>query len=177
MTPSPTERLILRAWTPDDAPAVLEIYRHAEVYRYLAPGSRPMQTLADAEMGLRRRMDRTAELGFGLWAVECRQSGEVLGACGLNRLDETGEIEVAYHFRPDAWGRGIASEAARQCVEHGLTTLGLDVIVGITHPENVASQRVLKKAGLTYTGPATYFGIPVERFERRRDARHVSMGD
>jgi RimJ/RimL family protein N-acetyltransferase len=58
----------------------------------------------------------------------------------------------------------LATEGAREGLRYGFETLGLETIVGIVHPENIASQRVLVKLGLTFTNEAEYFGIRVYRY-------------
>jgi RimJ/RimL family protein N-acetyltransferase len=67
------------------------------------------------------------------------------------------EIEVGYRLAPNAWGRGYATEGARAVVRYGFADLGLDRIIGLTHPDNAASQRVLQKAGLKDSGWGNYY--------------------
>jgi ribosomal-protein-alanine N-acetyltransferase len=100
--------------------------------------------------------------------VADRANEHLLGWCGLGVLDETGEVEVKYLLRPDSWGRGLATEAARQSLGYAFGEAGLDLVIGLTHPENIASQRVLEKIGLTFTNRAVYFNFDCYRFARER---------
>ena len=81
------------------------------------------------------------------WGVWERESGELVGDCGLHYETDFGEWELSYGFRRDRWGRGYATEAARACVRHGFETLGLATIVADVDPANAASVRVLEKCG------------------------------
>jgi len=92
------------------------------------------------------------------------RNAALIGWAGLQYLPETGEIEVGYLLGRDYWGRGLATEAARTSVQFGFEDLGIETIVGIVHPENIASQRVLEKAGLAYVERAHYFGMDVYRY-------------
>jgi RimJ/RimL family protein N-acetyltransferase len=88
------------------------------------------------------------ERGYGWWAVELKKSGELIGWCGLNHLPDTDEIEVLYLIGEDHWGKGLATEAAFSTVEYAFEVAGLETLVGIVHPENIASRRVLEKIGM-----------------------------
>jgi RimJ/RimL family protein N-acetyltransferase len=89
--------------------------------------------------------------GFGLWIVRDRADERVAGRAVLRHLDVDGvdEVELGYGFYPGWWGRGLATEAARELVRLGFQTLKLSSLVAVTQETNVASQRVLEKAGLS----------------------------
>ena len=83
-------------------------------------------------------------------------------------MPQTVEIEVGYRLAPGAWGHGLASEGARALVRYGFGELGLDRIIGLTHPDNAASQRVLQKAGLADAGWGRYYGRKLRLFAADR---------
>jgi RimJ/RimL family protein N-acetyltransferase len=89
------------------------------------------------------------EHGYGLWIVETL-AGEFLGDCGLTWQEVNGrqELEVGYHMRPAVQGQGFATEAAAACRDYAASRLGASRLVAITHPKNVASQRVAEKIGM-----------------------------
>jgi ribosomal-protein-alanine N-acetyltransferase len=91
--------------------------------------------------------------------VEHRETHEFIGDAGITPLADTGEVELAYHYLPSAWGQGFATEAAISILDYGLTQLGMDEIAAIVIPENVASWRVLEKAGMRYVRTASYYGL------------------
>ena len=73
-------------------------------------------------------------------------------------------MEVGYRLRVSAWGRGLATEGARALVRYGMHELGLDRVVGLTHPDNDASKQVLMKAGLEARGVGRYYGKDLPYF-------------
>jgi ribosomal-protein-alanine N-acetyltransferase len=113
-----------------------------------------------------------AEHGFGMWMLRDAATSAVVGRAILRHLDVEGvdEVEVGYGFMPDYWGRGLATEIARACVRIGFEQLRLPSIVAITTPSNVASQRVMTKAGLAYERDIVHAGAPHRLFRIRADA-------
>jgi len=163
-----TRRLLLRGFSSADAEPLQAILAEANVLRYF-PRTEPWP-LETVNRWLAEHWRHWEDHGFGWWAVADRQSEQLLGWCGLGILDETGEVEVKYLLRPSSWGQGIATEAARQSVGYAFGEVGLTLVIGLTHPDNIASQRVLEKVGLTYTNRAVYFGFDCLRFARESGA-------
>ncbi len=156
--PIETERFSIRPLSEDDARAVHEIWSDPEVMRYIP--SAPSASLEESEVRLARHLARSP----GLSAVTERETGEVVAVCGLVAVEGTGpEIEVAYHVMRRHWNRGVASEAARACVEAGLAA-GLTQVVAFVVPENLASVRVLEKIGMRRDGMARAYGLDLARF-------------
>jgi ribosomal-protein-alanine N-acetyltransferase len=94
----------------------------------------------------------------------------LIGWSGLTFLPETEEVEVAYLLGQAFWGKGLATEAARACVQYGFENVGLESIVGIVHPENIASQRVMEKLGMSFVDQSTYFGMECYRYSIDRSS-------
>jgi ribosomal-protein-alanine N-acetyltransferase len=109
-------------------------------------------------------IDHWQERGYGLWAVEDRSSGELLGRCGLQYLPDTDEVEVDFILDRDCWSQGYATEAGRASVRFGFQELGVDQIVGIVHTGNRASQRVLEKLGMVRIEQREFFGMDCYRY-------------
>jgi ribosomal-protein-alanine N-acetyltransferase len=149
-----TDRLLLRSWTADDAQAAFALYRDPEVTRFLGG---PLGSLDEAREILKRIIDHYDRVGFGQWAVVEKKSGEIIGSCGVKLLDGGPEVELVYHLARASWNRGYATEAARACLDHGFTKLGLDRIRGIADPANHASHRVLEKIGMIYDRMGRYY--------------------
>ena len=99
--------------------------------------------------------------GFGLWMLRDRRRGTMIGRAVLRHLELDGvdEVETGYGFLPECWGRGLATEVAQACVAIGLDQVHLGTVVAITLPSNVASQRVMQKAGLRYEREVSHQGI------------------
>lgn len=165
-----TERLRLRPRVLADIEANLAMDLDPQVHRYI------FAQAPDPERWRARLAAQTAS-GWpptgGVWVVERRDEPGFLGWCGLLPLGNSGLIEIGYRYLPAAWGQGIASEAATAVLEHGFGALALDPIVGVTHPDNHASQRVLQKIGLRPAGEAWFYGQWL-RFFRLTRADYLS---
>jgi RimJ/RimL family protein N-acetyltransferase len=82
--------------------------------------------------------------------VASKDAGELIGWCGLAHLENTDDIESGYAFAKRYWGHGFASEAGAAVIKYGFEALGLDRIVAIAWPENIASRRVMDHLSMTY---------------------------
>jgi RimJ/RimL family protein N-acetyltransferase len=154
-------RLLLRRFTPADAGAMYRIYRDAEVMRFMGP---PPASVADEAANLRAHVAKYYDrLGFGLWAVVRKDTGELIGRCGLLRSEIGGrmETEISYLLGRGHWGQGFAAEAAGAVLAYGFHLLAMPRIVAVIDPANHASRRVAERIGMTYEGDVPYkqFGI------------------
>lgn len=153
-----TERLIVRSIESRDGDAWFAMITDPDVRRYLPPGPLPTRDAFAGALEKRHAMER--ERGYTLWTVEAKATGEFIGQSGLVPVEGIGpEIEIAYHFAKPSWGNGYATEAAIAVLGHGLGDLGLERIIAIVMPSNVASCRVVEKAGMRFDGTAKYYGI------------------
>jgi ribosomal-protein-alanine N-acetyltransferase len=162
--PVETDRLRLRSLTDADLAGLHGIYGEAETMRFIGASGRPTEGLE----GTRRVLDwlqrEEAQHGFGLWAVDERDGDPLVGVAGLLWEEGHGpEVEAVYLVRRDRWGRGYATEAARAALEIGHGQLGMPRIVALAYPENVASQRVMAKAGMRPDGETTAYGRQMVR--------------
>jgi RimJ/RimL family protein N-acetyltransferase len=144
-----TERLWLREYVPEDAVAVFELGSDPVVHRYT--GDACLTSIEQARTMLcERPIADYRQHGFGRWAVVLKGSARVVGMAGLKFLPERQEVDLGYRLLPEYWGRGLATEASRASVWYGLDTLRLPRILGLVHPANVRSIRVLMKCGMTF---------------------------
>lgn len=173
-----TGRVTLRGLRPADAEAVLDLYSRPEVQRWIGSG-RVMADLDEAHDLIRRR--RAAELPdpMGVWAIELENrlvgmlllkpipiSGTPLAADPRNPelLLSSDEVEIGWHLHPDVWGRGLATEAAQRVLDHAR---GHDLrhVVAVTHPDNLASQRLATRLAMTDRGPTDrYYDTTTQLF-------------
>ena len=107
------------------------------------------------------------EHGFAFWAVMDRGSGELIGDAGLE-VTAYG-VELGYTLARDAWGRGLATEAAQLCVDAAFGPLDIPRLVAVADVENPASARVLEKLGFLRQGREAAFGRPHHVFELTPD--------
>jgi RimJ/RimL family protein N-acetyltransferase len=164
-----TKRLAFSQITADDGNELHELDTDPRVMQYIGSGRPSTREQIDDAL---RRIPRAYVLypGLGTWRATRRDNGNFVGWFALKYIPGTAEVEVGYRLRFGAWGRGLATEGARALVRHGFDALGLYRIVGVTHPDNLASQRVLLKAGLVDAGWGHYYNRPVRVFETVRDA-------
>lgn len=154
-----TERLLLRHWRAEDLEPFAALNSDPEVMRYF-----PSTLTREQSDALGRDLtSRVEERGWGLWAVEVRDSGPFIGFVGL--LEHTFEahftpaIEVGWRLGREHWGHGYATEAARASVKFGFSELDLAEIVSMTALENARSRRVMERLGMTHD-PADDFDHP-----------------
>lgn len=157
-----TARLTLRPFTLQDAEPLYQILSIPGVLEYF-PSSDPPD-LERVKKLVQRQIEHWAEHDFGWWAVEPRTNGELIGWSGLQYLPETNEIEIGYLLGKPYWGKRLATESATLGIDFGFNKLNIQEIIGIVHPENFASQKVLEKIGLEFQERTKYFGMKCFRY-------------
>jgi ribosomal-protein-alanine N-acetyltransferase len=158
-----TQHLTLRPLTMNDLDAMFRLFSEQDMLKYFPNPNPP--TLDRAQKMIETQIQQWNEYGLGSWAVVPHGETELAGWNGLQFLPETNETEVGYMLGRKFWGRGYSTEGARAGLEFGFRTLGIDQIVGLVHPENIASQHVLLKCGMTFTYQASYFGMEMFRYQ------------
>jgi len=139
-----TERLLLRAWREADRAAFHAMNADPEVMATI--GSVMSRAQSDAFMN--RIMQHFADHGYGVWCVEF--DGEPVGYTGFMVPWFREGVEIGWRIRSEYWGRGIAPEAATECLRHGFDEIGFDEIISFTAVTNANSRRVMDKIGLGY---------------------------
>ncbi len=157
-----TRHLLLRPWTVEDAGALFEILQERDILHYFPNPDPPAREIVEAY--IHRQLAHWKEYGYGHWAIVLPGEGQVLGWNGLEFLPELGECEVAYLLSRRVWGRGYATEAARAALCFGFENGGLESIIGLVHPENEASIRVLEKCGLSLVDRINLWRMDLERY-------------
>jgi RimJ/RimL family protein N-acetyltransferase len=149
MTSIETERLMLRPFTMEDAPALhAAVYGDEAVMTYL-PGGIP-RSVSKVEGVIEYYLTHWEHWKYGVWAVTDKESGDLLGQAGLNYVADLQEVEVLYALGRSTWGKGYATEAANAAMHYGFEKHQLDKIIAMAAPDNDASIRVLKKLGMTF---------------------------
>jgi len=145
-----TERLLLRRLTRADGDNLFALDSDPEVMRFLNGGAPTPREAIEREIlpCFLRCSERFP--GFGVWAAVEKETGEFLGWFSFRPVDEATptEVELGYRLRREAWGRGYATEGARALIRKGFTELGVERVIASTFEANVASRRVMEKAGL-----------------------------
>lgn len=143
-----TSRLLLRRFTLDDAPAYHPLVSLPEVIRYT--GEQAQQSLDEVRQVLLTRPLRDYTVhGFGRMACIERETGRLVGFCGLKYLEDLQEVDIGYRFLPETWGKGYATESCEAVLAQA-DKATLKKVIGLVEPENKASVRVLTKIGLLF---------------------------
>ena len=150
--PMVTERLVLRDFTMEDAPAVHRYGSDPEVVRYMPWGP---NTWTETQDFLRRKLDdqRAEPRGYFDLAVTLASSRDLIGGGGIHITSANRrEAYLGYVYRRDVWDRGYATEAARALIAFGFERLGMHRICAYCDVDNITSARVLEKAGMQREG-------------------------
>lgn len=144
-----TERLVLRQIVPGDLELHMQHLNTPAVMAYLG-GVMPRARIAEKHA---RTSDLWAQSGFGFMMLWERGSGELVGHCGMKRVDNPlapnpGDHEIGWLVREDCWRRGYAFEAMRAVIDWGFATFAAPRIVALTVESNVASWRLMEKLGM-----------------------------
>ena len=145
-----TERLILRDWDDEDEARFYEVMNREEVMRHLGGVQRPEEWGA----AFTRLRGYSRDFGHTFWIVEDRSSADILGFCGIKRVNApgagalSGKHEIGWRLRPEAWGKGIAKEAAVATLDLAFGRLAAPHVIAITVGENKPSWGLMKRLGM-----------------------------
>jgi RimJ/RimL family protein N-acetyltransferase len=147
-----TPRIVIRPWRIEESPRLFDILRRTEVVRWLGTLD-PMTDPRQARERIKRwTAEYAADPRFGRWAAVERSLGIPAGTVLLKPLpDGDGEVEIGWHFHPDSWGKGLATEAASAVLARGRRD-GLDEIWAVTHLDNERSAAVCRRIGMRLLG-------------------------
>ena len=145
---------------PDDLDAMARLLGDPEV---MAHYPRP-RTRDEAAQWIRWNQDNYARDGFGLWLLH-DLDGTFVGDCGLTwqLVDGVEDLEIGYHLLPEFQGQGLATEAATACLDLARAR-GIQRLIAIIAPDNLASRRLAERVGLALEKETTKSGLPVQVF-------------
>ncbi|MEV0789621.1 GNAT family N-acetyltransferase [Kribbella sp. NPDC050459] len=171
MTELTTDRLLLRNWRDSDREPFAALNTDPAVMEHFpAP-----QTREQSDALIDRNQPLIDERGWGLWALEVRDTGEFIGFTGLSvpsfEAHFMPAVEIGWRLSKGAWGNGYATEAARAALAHGFGPGGLDEVVSFTTTTNLPSQRVMQRIGMTHDEPGDFDHPRIPEGHRLR--RHV----
>ncbi len=168
-----TERVVVRLWRADEAPRMYDMHRRWEVARWLGADPKPMADLEQAQASIARWQDFAArDPRYGLWAVEEKAADAERTVAGsvllvplpLSSGGVSDDVEIGWHFHPDAWGRGLATEAAQAVLAKAWAD-GHHEVYAVTYPGNAASQRVCERLGMAAVGLTDrWYGVTFEAY-------------
>ena len=116
-------------------------------------------TAEQMQRWLKRNLDHQAAFGYGLFSVILKETGELIGDCGLEQMEDQGAAELGYDFRSDFWNQGYATEAALAVRDYAFDVLKLPRLISLIRVGNLASKRVAEKVGMTLAEEFTRYGV------------------
>lgn len=162
-----TERLIFRPLAASDDVHLFELDSNPKVHTYL--GNEPVTDIQQVRDVIANIQWQYSEFGVGRMATLLKDTGEFIGWAGLKRERNVPRYgifyDLGYRFMPQYWGKGYASEAAAFFVKYGFEVLKLDKINAYADADNLASRRVLEKAGLRFVEYFDYEGTEEAWYE------------
>jgi RimJ/RimL family protein N-acetyltransferase len=172
-----TQRLRLRPFEEADA-AHIGFYCDPDVMRFIPGGPRDPALVEQRFLaGLPQRTADWAARGHGAWAVVRKETGELIGHCGLAPLPDGSDVELYYLIDKPHWRQGYATEAARAALRFGFTRAGLSRIVAIALTANAGSLRVMAAAGMRLVGPARHYDADVVLYVAEAERDGAKGGD
>jgi ribosomal-protein-alanine N-acetyltransferase len=162
-----TERLLLERMRLEDVDELASMHdddRFVEVFGHRSTSERVRASVA-------ANIETWERLGYGLWTIRDGGTGELIGRGGLRPVTvlDVEEVELGYAFRPEWWGRGLATEMSRVALELGFDRLQLTNIVAFTMPTNVRSRHVMEKLGFTFERDFVWADMPHVLYRLRRE--------
>jgi RimJ/RimL family protein N-acetyltransferase len=164
-----TERLILRGWREEDRAPYAALNADPRVREFFPE----RLTRAQSDAQIRVFEDHIAQHGFGMWALELRAGGELLGFTGMDLATYDAPfapaVEIGWRLAHSAWGHGYATEAAREVLRFAFEELELHEVVACTTPANLRSRAVMERLGMTreerddFDHPDVAAGHPLRR--------------
>lgn len=161
-----TQRLLLREFGGGDLDAYAAMQSDAEVMRYIGEGK--TLTRNDSWRSIAGMLGHWQLLGYGMWALEDKSSGTLVGRAGF--IDPPGwpGFELGWLLGRPYWGLGFASEAAARCLQYAFEELHRDVVISLIRPANAPSIKVAERLGMRNTGEIELLGSKALRYEARR---------
>ena len=162
-----TNRVRFEKWQKNDLEQATLLWGDPEVTRYICATGvfRP----EDIDARLNKEVSNGEEFGLQYWPIFHKESGELIGCCGLRPRAEK-EYEIGFHLRPKFWRQGYAVEAANAVINYAFEVLKAETLFAGHNPKNVASKSVLAKLGFAYIGDEFYgpTGLYHPSYELRR---------
>lgn len=166
-----TERLILRPLDENDVDEIYAMRSDGDVMRFI----REPQNRNESADWIELVSSRWENEQIGFCAMIEKTSNHFVGWCGIWKLKETREYEIGYATVKNAWGKGLATEAAIEFLRYAFERLKPEKIVAVAQPKNAASRRVMEKLGMSYDYTNIFYGshlvhysITENQFKRRK---------
>ncbi len=155
-----TERLILRMFRESDFKQYSKICADPEVMRFLRSAGKP-PTAFEVWRQMAFFIGHWQFRGYGMWAVEEKASGDLVGRIGFLYPAGWPDFELGWTLRRESWGRGYATEGARRALDYAFAELKREHVISLINKDNLASIRVAERIGERLEGKTDLMGQEV----------------
>ena len=146
-----TERLILRKLNIFDAQDVFDYAKEPQVASYVT--WEPHKTIEESVQFIKWLIERTERDEAGDWGIELKENRKIIGSRGFRSCDFKNSCGIlGYWIGKDYWGRGLMTEALKRIIKFSFEDLKINRIEAMHVPDNIASGKVMEKAGMAYEG-------------------------
>ena len=169
-----TARLLIKAPSFEDFDAICQLNADPEVMRYIQI-CRPVNKVREL---LEKAIQHYQKHGFSFGTVVEKSSGNLIGQAGILYLgydDTQSDIEIGYRLYPAYWKKGYATELTKAFIQWGFKHISTNKLIGVIHPENDRSRRVLEKVGMHYVGKIPAYDTIVAKYEIEKP--HINLND
>jgi RimJ/RimL family protein N-acetyltransferase len=163
-----TERLHLAPFALGHTDALFAMNSNPNVMRYLGNPQTRDETVA----GIARVQARWEIFGYAWWTIFLKGTDTIIGAACLQNLahKEGAPLEIGWRLMPAYQGHGYATEAGQAAMDFGFERIGVDYLCAVANPENIASQKVMQRLGMSYVGIQTHYEVPCVYYEKHKAA-------
>jgi len=159
-----TKQLILRDFSNDDFSAYAKMMAKPEVMQYVG-GGKPL-TPEVAWRNLAMLLGHWALRGFGMWAVEHKETGALIGRVGFFEPEDWPGFELAWLLDKPFWGKGLATEAAKVALKYGFQELHKPKVISLIAKNNIRSENVAKRIGMKKEKTLVWRGVNVSLYAK-----------
>ncbi len=160
-----TERLVIREFEMHDVSSLYALNSCTDIMQFI-PG-KPSASVEEAEKILREViLEDYRQHGFGRWAVEHKQNGEVIGFCGPKYLPDFDKVELGYRYFKPYWGKGIGYEAASAVLAVMPDYCHCQDVIALIDPDNMGSAKLAQKLHMHVMGMSELLGRPMQIYHK-----------
>jgi [ribosomal protein S5]-alanine N-acetyltransferase len=165
-----SERLLIRPWRIDDVKPYMQIAEDLGYHQFSPPGLFYVRDESEALTRLQTAVELFQKDGIGKFAVFQRETGEIVGTCGLDpwMIHGKPEVELSNRYRMKFWYQGFALEASRKVLEYGFNVLKYPQIYGCFVAQNLGSKGIVDKLGFTFDCQLEHAGALHELYRLER---------
>ncbi|MGP6136080.1 GNAT family N-acetyltransferase [Enterobacter chuandaensis] len=160
-----TPRLKLEPYNDSHYEGLRVMDSDSGVMRYITGGI--VKTPEETREGIRRVQARWDKYNFSWWAIKEKTSGAIVGAACLQHLANVdgAPLEIGWRLVPEHNGKGYATEAAKAIIDYAVERIGATYLVAVADPENIPSQRVMQRLGMTFKAIEQHYDVPCVVYE------------